>query len=143
MSTVGTNAYITAAEYNAYAAERNITVDTPNLDFDIIKSADFINLYYTLQPEYMLPTTDTDAITAINKAALKACELQQAGRLALDATVLAGGLVSSVSQQLEGVGQVSTTYESGSQVTYKPRVPELDRLLQPFLLYGSTGLKRG
>jgi hypothetical protein len=87
-----------------------------------------------------LPTNEV-AIADIIKAALKAVELQQAGRLALDATVLTGALVDSESKTLEGVGSVSKSYLAGSQVTYKPRVPELDLLLRPFTV-GGMGIRK-
>jgi hypothetical protein len=148
MATLGTNSYTTAAAYEAYADERGITVKHHTLDQDLILSADFIDTYYTFKGQELaadqamaLPTTVV-AIADISKAALKAVELQQAGRLSLDASVLAGGLVASESKSLDGVGSKSVTYESGSQVTYKPRVPELDRLLMPFTK-GGSGLQRG
>lgn len=146
--TVGTNAYVTSAEYEAYACERNISVDYSTLDSALVLSADFIDTYYNFKgspaatdQSMKLPTTEV-SIANINKAALKAVELQQAGRLTLDTATLTGALVASESKSLDGVGSKSTTYESGSQVTYKPRVPELDKLLAPFVR-GSSGLMRG
>lgn len=148
MATLGTNSYTTAAAYEAYADERGITVKNHTLDQDLILSADFIDTYYNFKGQELdaaqamsLPT-DVVAIADISKAALKAVELQQAGRLSLDASVLAGGLVASESKSLDGVGSKSVSYESGSQVTYKARVPELDRLLMPFTK-GGSGLQRG
>ena len=96
MPTIGTNSYTTAEAYDAYAAERGITPDVVNLDADLIKSADFIDTYYNFKGQ---PVSDTQAmklpadcvaISDIIKGALKAVELQQAGRLALDAAVLTG-----------------------------------------------------
>lgn len=142
--TVGTNAYITAAEYTDYAAERGITVNTATLDADIIKSADFINTHYNLLDAYKLPTTDTAAITAIKKAALKAVELQQAGRLTINAAVLTGGVVSSETKELDGVGSKSVTYEAGTTPTARPRTPELDNLIrQSGAVLFSSGIVRG
>lgn len=148
MATVGTNSYTTAALYEAYADERGITVKNHTLEQDLILSADFIDTYYNFKGQELdaaqamsLPT-DVVAIADISKAALKAVELQQTGRLSLDASVLAGGLIASESKSLDGVGSKSVSYESGSQVTYKARVPELDRLLMPFTK-GGSGLQRG
>jgi len=148
MATLGTNSYTTASAYESYAAERGIVVSNATLDQDLILSADFIDTYYTFKGQELdaaqamsLPT-DVVAIADISKAALKAVELQQAGRLSLDATVLAGGLIAAESKSLDGVGSKSVSYESGSQVTYKARVPELDRLLMPFTK-GNSGLQRG
>ena len=145
--TVGTNAYITEAEYQAYALERGITPNISTLETDIILSADFIDTYYNFkgQPvsdaQAMKLPTGCVAIADIRKGALKAAELQQAGRLALDTAALSGGLIESESKSLDGVGSKSVTYVAGSQVTYKARVPELDLLLRPFTV-GSTGLRK-
>lgn len=148
MATVGTNSYITQAQYEAYAAERGITVHHATVDHDLILSADFIDTYYNFkgsvvdEAQAMKLPTDEVAIAAITKAALKAMELQQAGRLSLNPTTLAGGLVASESKSLDGVGSKSVSYEAGTQVTFKPRVPELDLLLRPFTK-GGSGLQRG
>lgn len=145
--TVGTNAYVTEAEYQAYATERGITVNVAALENDIILSADFIDTYYNFkgslvnEAQAMKLPTDCVAIADIRKGALKAVELQQAGRLALDTTALSGGLIESESKSLDGVGSKSVTYVAGSQVTYKPRVPELDLLLRAYTI-GSTGLRK-
>ena len=148
MATVGTNSYITQAQYEAYAAERGITVHHATVDHDLILSADFIDTYYNFkglvldEAQVMKLPTDVVAIADITKAALKAMELQQADRLSLNPTILAGGLISSESKSLDGVGSKSVTYEQGTQVTFKPRVPELDLLLRPFT-NGGSGLQRG
>lgn len=144
MPTVGTDAYITSAEYTTYANARGIAITTATLDADIILSADFINTHYNLKAEYKLPTTDTDAIAALNKAALKACELQQAGRLTLPDSVFSAGVVASTTKELAGVGSTSITYEGGTQASSRPRTPELDNLIrQSGAVLAGTGLKRG
>lgn len=144
MPTVGTDAYITSAEYTAYATARGIAIATATLDADIILSADFINTNYTLLEGYALPSTDTDKISALNKAALKACELQQAGRLTLPDSVFSAGVIASESKELAGVGSKSVTYEAGTQATSRPRTPELDNLIrQSGAVMAGTGLKRG
>lgn len=139
--------YCTQAEYEAYAALRGITVKHHTLPADLVLATDFIDTYYNFKgsplsdtQENKLPT-DQVSVVAINKAALKAVELQQAGRLTLDAAVMAGPLIESQEKVLEGVGSTSVTYAAGSQVTYKPRVPELDLLLRPFTV-GGSGIKR-
>jgi len=140
--------YITSAAYTTYADDRGITIVTATLDADIILATDFIDTYYSFKGELVdeeqarkLPT-DLVTVADISKAALKAVELQQVGRLTLDATTLAGGLISSESKNLEGVGGKTTSYFKGSHVTFKPRVPELDLLIKPFLAYNNLGLKK-
>jgi hypothetical protein len=68
--------------------------------------------------------------------------MQQAGLLTLDLAATANGIVSSESKSLDGVGSKSVTYEAGSRNTFKPRTPQLDLLLRPFLAV-SGGLVRG
>jgi hypothetical protein len=140
--------YITSAEYTTYANERGIHVNNGHLAQDIILSADFIDTYYKFKGEPLDPAqhnalpTDQVSIADIKKAALKACEMQQAGLLTLDLAAIAGGIVSSESKSLDGVGSKSVTYEAGSRNTYKRSTPQLDLLLRPFLAV-SSGLVRG
>ena len=140
--------YITSAEYTTYANERGIHVNNGHLAQDIILSADFIDTYYKFKGEPISPTqsnalpTDQVSISDIKKAALKACEMQQAGLLTLDLAATANGIVSSESKSLDGVGSKSVTYEAGSRNTYKRSTPQLDLLLRPFLAV-SGGLMRG
>ena len=141
------NTYTTESAYTTYARDRGISIDVGSLASDLIISADFIDTYYTFkgQPvsdtqDMKLPTNEV-AVPDIAKAALKAVELQQAGRLSLDVAALSGPLVESESKSLDGVGSVSKTYSAGSQVTFKPRVPELDLLLKPFII-GSMGIMK-
>lgn len=144
MPTVGTDAYITSAEYTAYATARGIAITTASLDADIILSADFINTNYNLLDGYAMPSADTAKIAALNKAALKACELQQAGRLTLPDSVFSSGVVSSESFNLQGTYSETITYEAGTQASSRPRTPELDNLIrQSGAVIAGTGLKRG
>ena len=146
-ATIGTNSYTDALTYTAYANERGITITTGTLEADLILSADFIDTYYNFKGQPVsdtqamkLPTNEV-AIADVIKGALKAVELQQAGRLALDVAALTGALVASESKTLDGVGSVSKSYVEGSQVTYMPRVPELTNLLRPFTV-GGMGIKK-
>lgn len=146
-ATIGTNSYTDATAYNAYAAERGVTVNAAKLEADLILSADFIDTYYNFKGQPISDTqamklpTDCVTIADIIKGALKAVELQQSGRLALNAAVLAGALVDSESKTLEGVGSISKSYVEGSQVTYKARTPELDLLLRQFTV-GGMGIRK-
>jgi len=138
--TVGTNAYTDATAYTAYATERGITITSGTLDADLILSADFIGTYYNLADEYKLPITGSSYLDAIEKAALKAVELQQAGRMTIDFAAIAGGVVKR-SKQKADVLEEETEYQDGTTPTIKPRVPELDVLMRPFLAGGSFGKK--
>lgn len=142
--TLGTNAYITAAEYEAYADERGILPSAVNLDADIIKSADFIDTYYNFKGEVVtegqpmkLPT-DQVTIANIKKAALKAVEMQQAGLLTLNLAGVETGLVKRLMEKVD-VLETETEYVEGSQQTFKRRSPELDMLLRPYMIGGTSG----
>jgi hypothetical protein len=140
--TVGTDTYITSEQYQAWADARGIIPNYATLDADLILSADFINTYYTLKDGYSLPSADLDLIAEMAKPAYKAMQMQQDGLLAIDLAGLSGGVVSSESATLDGVGSESFTYEQGTRPTFKARTPELDMLLKPFLVF-SGGLIRG
>jgi hypothetical protein len=140
------SAYITEAEYTAYAAERGIVVDLATLDADRILSADFIDTFYQFkgQPldaaqEMQLPT-DQVTVAAIKKAVLKACEMQQAGLLTVNLAALSSGVVKRIMTKVD-VLEKEIEYQDGTQPTSKPRTPELDRLLRPFVV-GGVGLVR-
>ena len=140
---VGIDTYITESDYITYATTRGIAINSDTLSADLVLSADFINLHYALKDGYALPTADTDKIAELNKAALKACELQQAGRLTLDESALTGKLVTSESKSLSGVGSKSQTFDTSAMPTTKPRTPELDKLLRGFLAVTGSYLLRG
>lgn len=142
--TLGTNAYITAAEYESYADERGILPNAVTLDADIIKSADFIDTYYNFKGEVVtegqpmkLPT-DQVTIANIKKAALKAVEMQQAGLLTLNLAGVETGLVKRLMEKVD-VLETETEYVEGSQQTFKRRSPELDMLLRPYTIGGTNG----
>jgi hypothetical protein len=140
------SAYITEAEYEAYAAERGITVDLATISADLILSADFIDTFYQFkgQPldplqEMQLPT-DQVSVAAIKKAALKSAEMQQAGLLSVDLAALSSGVVKRLKTKVD-VLEKEVEYQDGTQPTSKPRTPELDRMLRPFVV-GGVGLIR-
>lgn len=144
--TVGTNAYVTEAEYLAYADERFIIPAYATILADIVKSADFIDTYYNFKGQPVSDTqsmklpTDQVTIDNIKKAALKAVEMQQAGLLTLDLASVAAGQVKRVMEKVD-VLEIETEYVEGSQQTFKRKAPELDMLLRPFTV-GGTGLVR-
>lgn len=142
--TIGTNAYITAAEYEAYADERGILPNAVTLDADIIKSADFIDTYYNFKGEVVtegqpmkLPT-DQVTIANIKKAALKAVEMQQEGLLTLNLAGVETGLVKREMKKVD-VLEKEIEYVEGSQQTFKRRSPELDMLLRSYTIGGTNG----
>lgn len=137
--------YVTNEQYEAYANERGIQINYATIDGDLFKAADFIDTYYNFKGEALQDTaalpTDLVSVADIERAALKAVELQQIGRLTLNAAAMSGSIIESESKSLDGVGSKSVSYQAGTQPTYKARTPELDRLLAPFLAF-SGGLRR-
>lgn len=140
MPTPATDSYVTEAEYQAYADLRGITVNAATINPDLVLSADFINRTYSLADEYKLPSIQAAELAAIKTAALMAVQLQQAGRLTIDFAAIAGGVVKR-SKQKADVLEEETEYQDGTTPTVKPRVPELDMLMRPFLNGGSFGKK--
>lgn len=138
--------YVTYEQYAQYADERGIAVNVDTIDADLQKSADFIDMYYVFKGSQLqtYPQLPTDEVTVANieRGALKAVELQQAGRLTLDTATMIGGLIESESKSLDGVGSTSVSYVAGSQSTYKPRTPELDLLFRPWLANYGVGLRK-
>jgi len=137
MPTLKTDSYTTEVEYQAYSDARGITVNADTIDADLVLSADFINTYYNLADEYKLPGIEDDELLLINKAALKAVELQQSGRLTIDYAAISGGLIKRTFKKAD-VLEKEIEYQDGTTPTYKPRVPELDLLMRPFLVGGGN-----
>ena len=138
MPTLATDSYVTESEYQTYADARGITVDAGKIESDLVLSADFINTFYNLADQYKLPGIETAELAAINKAALKAVELQQVGRLTIDYAAIAGGVVKRTKKKAD-VLEKEIEYQDGTTPTVKPRVPELDMLMRPFLASGNYG----
>lgn len=146
--TVGANAYVTEAEYLAYADERFIIPNYATLQSDIVKSADFIDTYYNFKGQPVSDTqsmklpTDEVTIANIKKAALKAVEMQQAGLLELDLASVAAGQVKREMKKL-GTMEKETEYVEAQLQTFKRKTPEIDQLLRPYTVGGmSSGLVR-
>ncbi len=144
--TVGTNAYITEAEYLAYADDGGVIPNYATIQYDIVKSARFIDTYYNFKGQPVSDTqsmklpTDEVTIANIKKAALKAVEMQQAGLLTLDLASVATGQVKREMKKVD-VLEKEIEYVEGSQQAFKRKAPELDMLLRPFVV-GGTGLMR-
>lgn len=138
MPTLATDSYVTESEYQTYADTRGITVSAASIEADLVLSADFINTFYNLADQYKLPGIEAAELAAINKAALKAVELQQAGRLTIDYAAIAGGVIKRTKKKAD-VLEKEIEYQDGTTPTIKPRVPELDMLMRPFLASGNYG----
>jgi len=89
--------------------------------------------------EMQLPT-DQVSVEAIRKGALKACEMQQGGLLAVQSATATSGVIKRLKTKVD-VLEKEVEYQDGTQPTGRPRTPELDRLLQPFVV-GGVGLVR-
>ncbi len=136
MATLGTDSYVTSADYVAYCSTRGKIPGYATLEADLVLSADFINTYYALQDDYKLPMADLTLLPNIKMAALKAVELQQAGRLTIDFAAISVGVIKRERKKAD-VLEKEIEYQDGTASTFKPRVPELDLLLRPFLTAGA------
>lgn len=134
------NTYVTAEQYTAYANERGITINAATLNADLVLSADFIGIYYNLLDAYKLPDIAPEALAEFTKPALKAVELQQAGRLVIDFAALNAGMIKRERKKAD-VLEKEVEYQDGTTATFKPRVPELDLLMRPFVELGGQLVK--
>ena len=149
--TVGVNAYVSYAEYLAWAALRGYTVTATQAQVEaaiVIASLDYIDANHTFKGELVdedqtmkLPT-DEVTIAEIKPAANAATKMQLAGLLMVDtSTTSTTGVVESESKSV-GTLSKSVTYKSGSSQTYKRIAPLVDALLRPYLLGGMQSVYR-
>jgi len=146
--TVGTNAYISLADFKAWALERNRDISAytdAQIDGAIVESSvDYINVQYRFKGDKIdeaqalaLPT-DEVVIGDIKAAAALAAWLTLQGRLFVDpAEVSANGAIAAESS---GVGSLreSITYRGGSTLYYSSAT-RIDDLLRQFTISGGLG----
>jgi hypothetical protein len=146
--TVGVNAYVTYAEYLAWAALRGYTVTATQPQVEaaiVIASLDYIDAGHSFlgdpvsDSQSMKLPTDQVTIAQIKPAANAATDMQIKGLLMVDtSTTSTSGTVESESKSVGPLSK-SVTYKSGSAQTYKRIAPLVDSLLRPFLS-GSLGM---
>ena len=141
--TLGTNAYITLADFKAWADQRayNYGIDDAAIEAAIvIASVDFIDTKYTFKGESVsdsqamqLPT-DEVAIADIENAAAQAAWLQFKGRLFVDPTaIVQQGQVVSESKSV-GPLDKSVTYKDGFQYTTTYPTASVDNMIRPYTI---------
>lgn len=147
--TLGTNAYITLADFKTWAGERGY--DLVNyLDSEIeaaitISSVDFIDARRTFKgealadPQDMQLPTDEVAIADIEKAAAYAAWAQLNGKLFVDfSAVTSSGQVESESKSVGSLSK-QVTYRDGTQLRDVYPTRQIDALLRPYVIYGGLG----
>lgn len=149
--TVGTNAYVTYAEYLAWAALRGYTVTATQAEVEaaiVIASLDYIDAQHNFKGELededqaMKLPTDEVSIANIKPAANAATKMQLEGLLMVDtSTISTSGAVESESKSVGSLSK-SVSYKSGSAQTYKRIAPLVDSLLRPYLLGGMQSVYR-
>lgn len=145
--TVGVNAYITYAEFTAWADLRGYNITHPEAKVEeaiVIASLDYIDAMHNFKGELVddeqamkLPT-DMVSIANIKPAACAAVKMQLDGTLMVEpSTISTAGVVQAEAKSVGDLSK-SVTYKSGSAQTYKRVTPLVDALLRPYLL-GSMG----
>lgn len=140
--TVGVNAYVTYAEYVAWATLRGYTVTATQPEVEaaiVIASLDYIDAGHSFlgdpvsDSQAMKLPTDQVTIAQIKPAANAATDMQLKGLLMVDPSATStNGVIESESKSVGPLSK-SVTYKSGTSQTYKRIVPLVDALLRPYL----------
>jgi hypothetical protein len=140
--TVGVNAYITYAEFVAWADLRGYNITHPQAGVEeaiVIASLDFIDAMHNFKgdpvssSQAMKLPTDQVTIANIKPAANAATKMQLEGLLMVDtSTTSASGSIESESKSVGPLSK-SVTYRAGTAQTYKRITPLVDALLRPYL----------
>lgn len=143
--TVGTDAYISLADYKAWADARGYVYGTDDVvEAAIVIATDFMDATYTFRGEpvaesqpLQLPT-DKVAIAGIEKAIAQAVHLQLLGRLTVDPSTLTTAAITGESKQ---VGSLSTSTSYAERATYTTAYPttSVDKLLRGFVVSHGLG----
>lgn len=154
--TLGANAYISLADWKAWADERvydySSYTDSQIEGAIVVASVDFVDANYTFkggpldESQVMQLPTDDVAIDDIKKAMGQAVWQQLRGLLLIDAeSISQQGQVTKKREKLD-VLEEETEYQESSERTYSMPTGTIDRLLKPFVIAGGagiTGLYRG
>jgi len=146
--TLGENAYITLADFKAWADARGYDYGTDDAVIEaaiVIASVDFLDAQYTFKGDQevdgqpMQLPTDFVSIADIENAAAQAAWLQFNGRLFVDP--LEVGQKGAVTSETKQVGSLSTStsYAEGYQYTTTYPTTSVDRLLRAFTVGGGLG----
>ena len=143
--TLGTDAYISLADYKLWADARGYTYGTDaEVEAAIVIATDFIDANYTFRGQPLsdnqplqLPTNAV-AIADIEKAAAQATYLQLLGRLTVDPSELTTAAVISESKQVGSLSK-STSYAERARYTTTYPTTSVDRLLRGLVVGGGLG----
>lgn len=152
--TIGTNGYITAAEFRQWADARlydHYGYNDLEVEAAIVRAClDFIEPNYTFIGEKVdkdqpmsLPTKDVE-IAEVSSAVSQAVWQQLQGLLFVDGATVTGQEVLSESSKIGELSD-STTYAEGSRREYTYNTLQIDRLMKPYVIgsAGGIGLLRG
>lgn len=147
----GANAFVSVAELDDYAADRNIDLtaqDEASKQAAIIQaSADFIDVYYNIKGEALTDTqgmqipTDEVGVTAnVKKAAIEGALLAFKDRLLVDASLInTTGQVTSEKKKVDVIETETTYAESRGQYIAKYPTVSIDRLMRPYVTSQGMG----
>lgn len=143
--TVGTDAYISLADYKDWADARGYTYGADDVvEAAIVIATDFMDATYTFRGASLsgsqplqLPT-DKVAIVDIEKAIAQAVYLQLLGRLTVDPSTLTTAAITGESKQ---VGSLATSTSYAERATYTTTYPttSVDKLLRGLVANGGLG----
>lgn len=143
---VGTNSYLTLAEFKAWADLRNkdysAYTDTQIEAALVVSSLDYIDPNYVFKGDKVdgaqamnLPT-DKVSISDINAGASQAAWQALTDSLFISETANSAGQVTKQMDKLD-VLETETEYAEFSAKSYKHDTTQIDRLLKPYVLSGA------
>lgn len=143
--TVGTDAYISLADYKKWADARGYTYGTDDVvEAAIVIATDFMDATYTFRGQpvsdnqpLQLPTNEV-AIADIEKAIAQAVYLQLLGRLTVDPSTLTTAVITGESKQVGSLA-TSTSYAERARYTTTYPTTSVDKLLRGFVVSQGLG----
>lgn len=145
---VGTNSYLTASEFQAWADLRNKSLaDYTQEQIDaalVVSAVDFIDPNFNFKGVKLdssqamkLPTTLV-AINDIYNGAAQAAFQQLTGALFIDPTQNSAGQITSSRKKLSSL-ETETSYAEFSAASYTHDTTQIDNLLDPYVTSGTSG----
>ena len=143
--TLGTDAYITLADYKAWADARGYNYGTDaEVEAAIVIATDYIDASYSFKGDPLdddqplqLPT-DSVSIADIEKAVAQAVYQQLLGRLTVSLEDMsANGTLEGETSKVGSLSE-SLQYRAGTERTVAYSTTLIDRALRPYLLVSSV-----
>ena len=147
--TIGTNSYLTLADFNEWAALRGkdlTSYTSEQIEAALVVSAlDFIDVNYTFKggqlstPQAMALPTDKVAINDIYSGASQAAWQALSGELFINPTANSSGQVISQRDKLD-VLETETEYQASTASSYTHNTTQISKLLKPYTSASSADM---